>query len=265
MTEYAKFIRNFKNCQECKKLFPDKINLGYTLYANNFSGYKYMIVLQNPLYNEERYYQEKTEADKAKNLGEKVKVHQRYFREWFIKDEINSSTGQNKKFLERFLGLLRKYKLIDYKSVEDYLERNFFKDFFVTDIIKYWGKTKDFKNKHFQHSVTHLIEEINGVRPELIFSFSTRVWDNLYKALMKDYELEPVKGWNYIIKRADSLRAQKKITNLHGHLFKGRYEDDESFFIIPLVHLSARARNNLLRDTYFEFLEEGLDIYSRAL
>jgi len=261
MINFEEFYETFKECIECRKTLPESMrNNGFTFYASRFNDYKYMIILQNPLYNKERHKKEKTEST-GKSIQDRAKIHQKYFLEWFLKGNREKRRGQNYRFIERFLDLLKSNGLISYDDTPGYLETGFFNDFYVTDIVKYWGATGDITDALLKHSVHHLIDEIINVRPELIFSFSTRVWDCLYPIGRDKFELSPIQGWGEIERHSDLERSVETLANVHGHLFRGKYADGIPFHLIPLIHLSKNARYNLIRDSYFNCLKEGLQNY----
>ena len=252
-------IKEIESCEECKKIFPQKFRKrGYTFYADHVANYEFMMVLQNPLFNNKRHAAEKSEADRASSLRDRIKVHQSFFSKWFL-------SGPNKSFVKRFLELFKEKGLIAFDNLKDYVNGQFFSDFYVTDLIKYWCYTKEIKDNHRKHAIKHLRKEIEAVKPRLMLVFSTRVWDVFLKEFESEYNLQPIKGWKTIKKQGDPERSEKKLANAHGFLFQGRYDKNRKFFVLPLFHLSVNARYMLLRDSYFQYMKEGLEDYLKIV
>jgi len=245
ITDIEKIFNEIRDCARCP--FKDK---GFTFYADHTTPYEFMLVLQNPLSTSKRRSLEMEEAESAHNLKQRVKVHQRYFSDWFL-------FRKNRKFIERFLNLFKEYKLIDLDNHEEYIKHEFFDDFYVTDLIKYWCTTSEIEEKHVEHAVKHLQREISLVKPRLIISFGTRVWE----ALKGQFKLKAYQRWE---SKVDPDRDKETVSNVHGFLFKScSPPPNHEVFVIPLVHLSARTRNMLLRDSYIQYLREGIQLYAR--
>ena len=232
-----------RECQDCA--FKKR---GFTFYADHASGYKYMLILQNPLWNPKRYKEEKEKAEQARDLEQRVRVHQGYMLRWFL--------SRNERFIIRFLDLCKKYRLIEYGNPRTYIEdRRFFEDFYVTDLIKYWCKTQEIKDEHLRHAIDHLATEVDAVKPNLAFVFGTRVWETFQDR----FHPEPCQELTGI----DPERGDNRVSNVHSYLFSSVSKSiGHKFFVIPLAHMSERARYMLLRDSYFEYLEDGLRCFS---
>jgi len=80
MLKVEQISKEIETCEGCKRIFSPEIRKrGCTFYANRLDGYKFMMVLQNPLYNRKRHIAEKSEADRALSFNDRVRVHQRFF------------------------------------------------------------------------------------------------------------------------------------------------------------------------------------------
>ena len=248
MKKRISFYKQVECCKQCelRKKAVDylrkeiKLSDGaeFTLYSlpDGKKRQPYMFIMQNPGMGRKKDY--KKEIDDIKNAKgglEKVNQFKRYLIVWLKK---------NSNFMTNFLNLLKKYQLITFDDVNAYIEDRFLKDFYVTDLVKCRADTNwlgtNRKRGEIDPSVCFnkfLKEEITKVKPKLIFLFSSRAWD----VFKKIYNL-----------------STEKLKNAHGNLFKIK----DGAYIIPLAHFSQRQFNNYLRDSYFDYLEEGIKAYT---
>jgi uracil-DNA glycosylase len=136
--------------------------------------------------------------------------------------------------------------LIYFDSFEQYVNSyKYLDDFYFTDLIKCRVETKklDKEKDCYDRCFDSFLEfEMEYVKPKLIFAFSTRTWQTLKNRITMSIVNK---------ENNDNLTLAK----VHGYLFKAI---DKDCFIIPLFHMSQRSFNNLLRDSYFDYLKEGL-------
>jgi hypothetical protein len=206
----------------------------YTCYENPKEK-PFMMVLQNPGF------------DKPEN-----ETDPQPFKNWIM--------GKQKKCFSKIISLLRKYYPIEkakymkynilvdnYIKYNEYVENDFFTDFYVTDLIKIRGSTRyaDIIYKYEKDFFNSILEkEIFEVKPKILFTFSSRTWD----FLRSKYEINP-------IKKIENFK-QSSITDIHGHLFSIKLDRTQSY-LIPLAFPSG-GQTHYLRNSYFDYLEEGL-------
>jgi uracil-DNA glycosylase len=217
---------------DCNKCNFNKQKVLY--FANEIP--KIAFVMQNPGAEGK---QEKEEI-KDKASSERVYVWRKYLMKWI---------SGNSNFFDPFFQRLSTHKLINYKDLETFLTNQIFNEIYFTDAIKCRVRTGELRSEHFENCSGFLLQELKAAdQLNLIFAFGARVWDfflNKYSPqLMND---------NVDI-------ANKKITHVHGYLFKMNI-DNRDYCIIPLLHMSPRIVNNLLRNSYFDYLEDGLMKY----
>lgn len=172
----------------------------------------------------------------ASNPLDYVEVYQRYAAEWFV--------DKNEHFSGRFFPLLGDLGLIDIDDWKTYVQGKFFEDFYMTDLVKYRVTTGDIKAKHRTESYEEQLKhELEALDLELVFAFSSRLW----KTLHEEVDLEGL---------TDGAPDSDSVSSCHGHLYRAGEPLDS--FVIPLSHYSGQIFGHYLRDSYFEYLEEGL-------
>jgi uracil-DNA glycosylase len=138
--------------------------------------------------------------------------------------------------------------LIEYDSLEKYLDDEFYSDFVLTDVVKYRVSTSEIDGSRGGNAEasyeTFLNSELDALDPDLIFSFGSRCWQVLYRNL----DLEPVDPEDVLT---------DTVTNSHGYAFE--YDDG---YVIPLTHFSGR--NTFLRNSYYEYLQSGIESFTSA-
>jgi uracil-DNA glycosylase len=250
-----------KKCEICHKIYE---NSSFTIFVDEDKNYEFMFVLQNPLKPKKHmkeYEDEKKKSESAPTLAKRVEVHRDHMSGWFLEPA-------NFEFMKEFLKSFKKFDLIpewnfeDDSSIREYIrgkDFRFYRKFFVTDLVKYWCDPEDIKRnledpEYDRHITEHLKAEIKLAKPQLVLAFGRLVWDQL----KKEFHPEP----HQRLEGIDPYR-DKTVSNVHGFVFHAKPSSiDQDFFIIPLVHMSNNARNRLLRDSYFEYLREGLRYYS---
>lgn len=152
--------------------------------------------------------------------------------------------GKNKPFLEPFLQRLKANKLISYDSSDSELRKRLLEDFLFTDLVKCRAKTSQINADKDKCYTTYLKSEIEEFgRSKLIFIISSRSWHTIFTSM--------------ILKQVSKGVSTDKtnLANVHGKLFRC---DELDSYIIPLVHFSQTQFYNYLRNSYFDYLNEGL-------
>lgn len=256
MDSLHQIFEDVKGCNECESISMN----GFTFYDIGVKQQKIMMILQNPGFPTAGDLGTRVTEEQQKDdlpFHQRIRWHQKYFLDWLKKD--------NNKFSHRFVDTLIKHSIIShpYDSWTQYLEENnspnFFDDFYVTDVIRCRAQTSRLRNEYAHNCFQYLKREIELVQPKLIFVFSSRSWNEFYKTFRPNLQLlcPSTKLMNNYI---DPDRKSTIVSNIHGFCYIFKYADIKSF-VIPLVHFSQRIRNNMLRDSYFDYLEEGLNCY----
>lgn len=222
-------------CEECPLKYPLKKN-DWAFYNYQLNKRKHMLIFQNPGDNPDKI--ERDELEKAKDdIHKKIEAMRGGLKRWIHQ--------KNKKFFEKFFKTLQKEKIqIGFSDFKQYCEQEeYLNYFYIADLVK-CRKTKLGK-REIEHCFNYLKEEIKYVKPKLIFIFGGLAWNKI----REEYGLDP----KFINKNIVSENLGK-ITNVHGYLFK--LKDD--IFVIPLAHMSQKQYNNLLRESYSDYLKEGL-------
>jgi len=134
----------------------------------------------------------------------------------------------------------------------------------------------------FRNSLMKTIEdEINYVKPEYIFVFSTRAWETFYTYFEPDNKIKLIgkepKELKELKERLKEMEARfseksrelkemekkinnfpKKVTKVHGLAFE-LTKFEHKIIVIPLCHFSPRYYNNLILGSYFKYLAEGFE------
>jgi len=214
---------------------------------------KFLIIMQNAKnLSTSRNKEEIKDYNQIKpgDIDSYIDTSKKWLKTWMIRKG-------NCKFFNKFFKLLSNYHLIDYPgTLENFLKDdtpgNFFELFSVTDASKCRSSTSDLMPTCFTNYEEYVEREIELVKPDLIFSFGSWTWEwgifPRYKSRLK-------------IISEDGGQNQKKVTKVHGYLFK--HDGYPCFYIIPLAHLSQRMVNFYLRDSYFFYLKKGLETYSK--
>jgi hypothetical protein len=139
---------------------------------------------------------------------------------------------------------LKRNGLIKYDDLDAYLKGQFFSDFLFMDLVKCRADTDEIKDVHIDTCTqNYLYNELAMYgKNKLIFAFSSRTWEQICSEFIQ--ELKP---------------QERKVSNVHGRLYRS---DTLPAYFIPLAHFSQRQYNNYLRNSYFDYLEEGIKKYS---
>lgn len=297
--DIVKLNRQVDNCSECKlreytttwhdETFRNKdenFPKGpyFTIYNYNLMNKgrrkpKFMFIMQNPGVKENNSYKKEIKGFKELKELKYIQKMDKDFIDWLLNTNKKFTKGfikslckhleenalkRMKEIVEQSNGLSKEKDSPEFNEFRDL----FFKIFFVTDLVKCrakteWveskleneklGKIKKTKCLEDKEKVSaekcfdlYLCNEIKKVRPNLIFCFSTRTWEIFCKKFnLKPYGKEANKAYE----------VNPKITNVHGYLFEIKKPQT---FVIPLAHFSKI--NNSLRNSYFDYLENGLKI-----
>ena len=223
-------------CTECDNLHENEKVLYYRC-----PHVKYGILLQNP------------NARNAQDL--------RGYRgiQWNTNELIESWLKRRIRiFFKSFLESMMKFNLLsknDYNFnfddvFDQYCEHQATHEFYFFDAVKCRSNTSLLRVVNFQNCFNRFIQnEISSLsKLELLFVFSTRSWN----IIRNNYSLDRMY-------RNDIEDAN--VTKAHGYLYKVT-NSHKIFYIIPLVHMSFNGYGKSLRNSYFDYLEEGLRIFS---
>ncbi len=235
--------------EKVRKIFNlDKSDrYGFAIYVGfneNIKKRDFMMILQNPGSpgkKEEKEIKNSTNDKKALDLNIK------YMKEWIERKNNWFWSGNKERSSSGFIEILR--KLLD---VEELNKQEILNYVYLTDIVKKRGETEEIdkiikekgKKERKQKAESHKLikKEIKIVKPKLIFVIGTRAWESIKEI----YGLEP----------KQSCKKEEKVTKAHGYLFKIK----NGPYVIPLAHFSGR--NNYLRESYLDYLEEGVNKYN---
>lgn len=222
-----------------RELDTEALNkFSYTFYFDweRDESPSFMFLVQNPgpLVSRRHLDDEADELLDTASYLEQVRVNRGYLKNWLWR--------QNSRFSEGFFPLLAEHGLIQYDSLEEYLNGAFYSDFILTDVVKYRVSTSEIGggrggNAEVSYD-TLLSSELEAIEPDLIFAFGSRCWQVLYRNL----DLEPIQ---------DDAELTTSVTNAHGYSFQ--YDGG---CVIPLTHFSGQ--NSFLRNSYHDYLDDGL-------
>jgi len=271
---FEKIIPKFSNPQAYYALFHDD--------SKDYNR-EIMLVLQNPgisvlEQDNEKFEDIKTLHDECnenaiigKSKVERIrKLHDACNENELIdfnKDEMCKYLAKdNSDFYSGFICKLVNCKMINIRESNESSKDYLFNNFIVTDIVKCLSTTYDLdhiKNtsgkkcaeicfkKHFSVELRRFLN--SNHTKKLVIIFGSRTWNIIQDKL----ELVPTEN---------SLEHNGKkytpVTIWHGCLFYSeKREDLKNAYFIPLVHLSQRTFSMCLRDSYFDYFEEGLKKY----
>jgi hypothetical protein len=176
-------------------------------------------------------------ALKSGDIPRLVDVCRRGFHSYWI-------LGIQRRFFNRFFGILNRHQIIATKDVNEYLNNErYWQDLFITDAALCSG-VRGTLQAAAAVCRPYLKRQIEIADPELILSFGNEALHSL-KRLFGEPKCYP-KG----------TEATDNVTHCHGYLL-----EYERFMVIPLAHLSREYMT--LRDSYFEYFSEGLRTYSQ--
>jgi hypothetical protein len=119
--------------------------------------------------------------------------------------------------------------------------------------VKCRASTKELEDDYFDKCFENFLKkEIDYLEPKLIFAFSSRTWNILKEKMDKIENIEnapPIKECE-----TKGRRYEPTLVQAHGYL----YSYGNKQFIIPLAHMSKRLLQFYLRNSYFDYLADGL-------
>ncbi len=190
-----------------------------------------------------RYIQKERETTRVTNISSEIRNESNDLKGWILNES-------NRIFFKRFFDLLNP-SVLKYDDFNDYVKSGkIYNDVYFFDAVKCRCKTEDLKNSNFINCIKNFFErELDLLtKIELIFVFSTRSWE----AFNTIYSPVP--------KRDCFPSPDGRITKCHGYLYSIEI-NRRIVKVIPLVHMSPISFNNTLRDSYFDYLMNGLDLY----
>lgn len=276
--EQEKIYKKISKCSNCtlrKDVPPDYKNVPHDFYGSLGNAPKYMFIMQNPGTSRQKKFAESypVEIEKACDVGKKMGVMRKFFLKWMREN--------NQEFSEKFCKLLQNKKLIEFDGEwkkyldEDPVKSQFFKDFYVTDLVKCRTNTEKI-NKSGENAEKcfdcFLREEIESVSPKLIFAFSKRTWGVLKRKLncelvehnWRDGDKSDEDSKEEAEEAGEDLdeNSEKngRVTDTHGKLYKTNKIVDT--YLIPLLFFSNQGLSRCPRESYFVYLEEGLEVFN---
>lgn len=172
--------------------------------------------------------EEEEDLKQATNLEECLKLYNKYLIKWLTSGEI---------FFEKFFELINRYitKLDDSHNIEEISKATYF-----TDLCKIRKCDRNTKQ-----DFDMILEEIDIVKPDIVFCFGRIAWFRF----MKYFNLNP-----------GSKKEKEYITDVHGDVYKITH-DNKEMALIPLVHMSPRSSGVAIKNSYYDYLKEGLKIF----
>jgi uracil-DNA glycosylase len=215
-------------------------NLSFTYYHDwEHDDPNCLLVIQDP---GPLYDRHQDEVQAIRDLGtdpdplELISLHRSFAISWLVQ--------RNADFAEKFVETCDEHGIATPEDDwRDYIEQGrFFDDFYLADVVKYRTDSHN-HNQRIASYRGYLRDEIHYVDPELVFVFGGDAWSLLRSQMtltpQETIDIDP-----------------SKVTEAHGHPFRTTTPVETT--IIPLVHFSGRVYHSLLRDSYFDYLEEGL-------
>ena len=215
-------------------------NLSFTYYHDwEHDDPDNMLLIQDPgpLYDRHR-----GEVQAFRDLGpdpeptDLVSLHRRFAISWLVQ--------RNADFAEQFVDVCAQHGIATPRSDwDEYIAGgDFFDDFYLADVVKY----RTDSHTHQQRLASYrefLREELQSIDPDVLFVFGGDAWSLVLS------EMNPT-----LRERIDVDRS--KVTDVHGFPFQVNFPIKTT--VVPLVHFSGRVFHSLLRNSYFDYLDEGL-------
>ena len=219
--------------------------MAFTYYYNwETDNPDFVFLLTDPGSIDERHMREAQRIAALKNEYDPlslVDIYRNFATTWFTET-------RNSDFIGTFLATCNEMDLIAYENYwKDYIRsREFFNDFYMTDIVKYRAPRSTVGSPEVQVSFSEqLREELEGIDPDLIFTFGNRAWTPIEEELAT----EPID---------DLAIDESKITELHGHLHKTGGVIDAH--VLPLGHMSTQFYGaQISKQEYMSRMEDGLE------
>ena len=247
--------KSLVECNNCPLYTKDCIKGKIPLFGGGNHNAKIMFVFNNPGPNAEKSLQDicRKELKSGKDI----------IRYYDVGADGNGGLfgwirgkkePENGKFYEKVFGPIEKALG----------QKNILNESYFTEAVKCADKKEGSKtyraNKARKMCRSILEKEIDIIKPSLIICFGRNAFDSL-----KDiFGIENIEKYGEIRKKGN-LNIKSGITKLHGYLFKTKIRNsNQSCFIMPLAHYTGQGRNSTLRDSYTDYLKEGITEYQKA-
>lgn len=157
----------------------------------------------------------------------------------------NWIAGGRHTLFKHLFEILAEGNVICIKNMDTYLdEGQYWQDFFVTDAALCRGKRETLGDAAIACG-WYLKRQVEIANPRLVISFGREALKSLRKQFGDPLTCVPDRP------------NLEDITDCHGYLLQY-----ERFSVLPLVHLSREYMT--LRQSYFDYMKEGLRAYSRS-
>ena len=244
------YLQNIATCEKCSLSFigKQKREKDYYYYGPNEFQQKYAILLQNPGESSQSH-QEVNLSKMLQNPAAKFKKDAENLKDWF-----SANQGFFINFFDEFSKYCAKDKYYSETSngkVEFQIE-TIFKNLHIFDLVKCKTETSNITKKALEECSFYLEDEINFLEKlELIFVVGSRAWSCFYKRFNCK-----------ILEENMYLNELVPVSKIHGKLLVCSW-GKRTFYAIPLQHMAKQIYNNTLRNSYFDYLREGLGQFQR--
>jgi|GEM_PF-3862455 len=153
-----------------------------------------------------------------------------------------------REYFRQFLAVLRTRELIVYEDLDQYIKTGeIYNDFRFIAADATVRKSSILKAGRLGGSTGNVDRDLKYLpNLRLLFVFGMKNWE----ALHKRYRLT--------LLGPRTLPSSTRITKVHGLPFCMEF-GGQKIIVIPLVQMDQKVFNNLLRNSYFDYLGEGLD------
>ncbi|MGI5839400.1 MAG: hypothetical protein ACOX8W_07030 [bacterium] len=159
-----------------------------------------------------------------------------------------------REYFRQFLAVLRTRDLIFYEDLDHYIKAgDIYRDFrFIAPAVpaRKARILKAGRSGGVTGNIDRDLKRLPNLR--LLFVFGMKNWEALHKR------------YRPTLLNPRSAPASTRITKVHGLPFSMEF-GEKKIVVIPLVQMDQKVFNNLLRNSYFDYLSEGLDIVGEHL
>lgn len=224
LKQVSKILEDVDNCTQCD-------NIRGAEYYNDKIDQRFMLILQNPGTTPEK----DKELKGSTSIKDKFLIWRKFFKQWSLDSRMIR--------FQKILQLMKKYRLINFPSLDDYINsEQLFDDFYFTDVIKCYGTKEEGLDARFEPCVNYFLKkelEIFASGPQFPRKLIIAVGNYAFNALLKFKQVP----------------KSISVTQQHGYLFTITIGGNILYFI-PIAHFARRQV--YLRNSYFEYFEQGI-------